>query len=106
MLGVDKEAKGISNDHAEIENLKEFIKIANENYDRLSKEFKEYHQKVDTRITFFKEKFEKMEQEKEMLDIATMQAYRCQFPPELMDCPVLKLLKEAQSCANCKHEKS
>jgi hypothetical protein len=36
-----------------------------------------------------------MEQEKEMLDIATMQAYRCQFPPELMDCPVLKLLKEA-----------
>jgi hypothetical protein len=43
MLGVDKEAKGISNDHAEIENLKEFIKIANENYDRLSKEFREYH---------------------------------------------------------------
>ena len=106
MLGVDKEAKGISNDRAEIENLKEFIKIANENYDRLSKEFQEYHRKVDTRITFFKEKFEKMEQEKQALDIATMQAYRCQFPPELMDCPVLKLLKEAQSCANCKHEKS
>lgn len=106
MLGVDKEAKGISNDSAEIENLKQFIKIANENYDRLSTEFKDYHKKVDDRITFFKEKFEKMEQEKEMLDIATMQAYRCQFPPELMDCPVLKLLKEAQSCVNCKHEKS
>lgn len=106
MLRPDRESKEISNDHAEIENLKEFIKIANENYDRLSKEFKEYHQKVDTRITFFKEKFEKLEQEKEALDIATMQAYRCQFPPELMDCPVLKLLKEAQSCANCKHEKS
>lgn len=106
MLRPDRESKEISNDHAEIENLKEFIKIANENYDRLSKEFQEYHRKVDTRITFFKEKFEKMEQEKEMLDIATMQAYRCQFPPELMDCPVLKLLKEAQSCANCKHEKS
>ena len=105
MLRPDRESKEISNDHAEIENLKEFIKIANENYDRLSKEFQEYHRKVDTRITFFKEKFEKMEQEKEMLDIATMQAYRCQFPPELMDCPVLKLLKEAQSCANCKHEK-
>lgn len=106
MLRPDRESKEISNDHAEIENLKEFIKIANENYDRLSKEFKDYHQKVDTRITFFKEKFEKLEQEKEALDIATMQAYRCQFPPELMDCPVLKLLKEAQSCANCKHEKS
>lgn len=106
MLRPDRESKEISNDHAEIENLKEFIKIANENYDRLSTEFKDYHKKVDDRITFFKEKFEKLEQEKEALDIATMQAYRCQFPPELMDCPVLKLLKEAQSCANCKHEKS
>lgn len=106
MLRPDRESKEISNDSAEIENLKQFIKIANENYDRLSTEFKDYHKKVDDRITFFKEKFDRLEQEKEALDIATMQAYRCKFPPELMDCPVLKLLKEAQSCANCKHEKS
>ena len=106
MLRPDKESKEISNDRAEIENLREFIKIANENYDRLSTEFRDYHKKVDDRITFFKEKFDRLEQEKEALDIATMQAYRCKFPPELMDCPVLKLLKEAQSCANCKHEKS
>lgn len=106
MLRPDRESKEISNDHAEIENLKEFIKIANENYDRLSTEFKDYHKRVDEKITFFKEKFDRLEQEKEALDIATMQAYRCKFPPELMDCPVLKLLKEAQSCANCKHEKS
>lgn len=100
----DKEAKEISNEHAEIENLKQFITIANENYDRLSKQFDNYHQQVDKRITFFKEKFDQLEQEKEALDIATMQAYRCKFPPELMDCPVLKILKEAQQCANCKHE--
>lgn len=106
MLRPDRESKEISNDSAEIENLKQFIKIANDNYGRLSTEFKDYHKKVDDRITFFKEKFDRLEQEKEALDIATMQAYRCKFPPELMDCPVLKLLKEAQSCANCKHEKS
>lgn len=100
----DKEAKEINNEHAEIENLKSFITIANENYDRLSKQFDNYHQQVDQRITFFKEKFDRLEQEKEALDIATMQAYRCKFPPELMDCPVLKILKEAQQCANCKHE--
>lgn len=100
----DKEAKEINNEHAEIENLKSFITIANENYDRLSKQFENYHQQVDQRITFFKEKFDQLEQEKEALDIATMQAYRCKFPPELMDCPVLKILKEAQQCANCKHE--
>lgn len=100
----DKEAKEINNEHAEIENLKSFIIIANENYDRLSKQFDNYHQQVDKRITFFKEKFDKMEQEKNALEIATMQAYRCQFPPEMMDCPVVKILKASQNCQGCAKE--
>lgn len=104
MLGVDKDAKDISNEHAEIENLKAFINIANENYDRLSKQFDEYHDKVDKRITFFKEKFDKMEQEKNALEIATMQAYRCNFPPELNDCPVVQILKASQNCKGCTKE--
>ena len=99
-----KEAKEINNEHAEIENLKAFISIANENYDRLSKQFDNYHQQVDKRITFFKEKFDKMEQEKNALEIATMQAYRCQFPPEMMDCPVVKILKASQNCQGCTKE--
>ena len=83
MLRPDKEAKEINNQHAEIENLKAFIDIANQNYDRLSKQF------------------DKMEQEKNALEIATMQAYRCQFPPELNDCPVVKILKATQGCQGC-----
>ena len=47
MLKPDKVSKEISNEHAEIENLKQFIAIANENYDRLSKQFNEYHERVD-----------------------------------------------------------
>ena len=101
MLRPDKEAKEINNQHAEIENLKAFIDIANQNYDRLSQQFDKYHQQVDARITFFKDKFDKMEQEKNALEIATMQAYRCQFPPELNDCPVVKILKATQSCQGC-----
>jgi hypothetical protein len=58
MLRPDKEAKEINNEHAEIENLKEFIKIANDNYDRLAVQFDNYHKEVDKRITFFKEKFD------------------------------------------------
>lgn len=105
-LKQDKEAKEINNEHAEIENLKAFISIANENYDRLSKQFDNYHQQVDKRITFFKEKFDKMEQEKNALEIATMQAYRCQFPPEMMDCPVVRILKASQQCEGCKNSNS
>lgn len=102
MLRPDKEAKEISNDHAEIANLKEFITIANENYDRLKTEFKEYKDEVDSRITFFKQKFDKMEQEKELMEAANMQANRCPFPPSLEDCPVIKYLKSSP-CDGCKH---
>lgn len=104
MLRPDKESKEISNQHAEIENLKEFVKIANDNYDRLALQFDNYHKEVDKRITFFKEKFDQLEAEKEILNIATFQAYRCQFPPELKDCPVLQMLKEMGQCAKCNHE--
>lgn len=102
MLRPDKESKEISNEHAEIANLREFITIANENYDRLKAEFKEYKDDVDTRITFFKQKFDKMEQEKELMEAANMQANRCPFPPSLEDCPVIKYLKSSP-CAGCKH---
>ena len=102
MLRPDKESKEISNEHAEIANLREFITIANENYDRLKTEFKEYKDDVDTRITFFKQKFDKMEQEKELMEAANMQANRCPFPPSLEDCPVIKYLKSSP-CDGCKH---
>lgn len=102
MLRPDKQAKEISNDHAEIANLREFITIANENYDRLKAEFKEYKEEVDERITFFKQKFDKMEQEKEIMEAANMQANRCPFPPSLEDCPVIKYLKSSP-CNGCKH---
>lgn len=104
MLRPDKESKEISNEHAEIANLREFITIANENYDRLKTEFKEYKDEVDERITFFKMKFDKMEQENAALNIATMQANRCKFPPKLDDCPVIQFLKATSKCNSCNKE--
>ena len=102
MLKPEKNSKEISNEHAEIANLREFIAIANENYDRLKTEFKEYKEEVDGRIAFFKQKFDKMEQEKELMEAANMQANRCPFPPTLDDCPVIKYLKSSP-CEGCKH---
>ena len=102
MLKPEKNSKEISNEHAEIANLREFISIANENYDRLKTEFKEYKNEVDGRIAFFKQKFDKMEQEKALMEAANMQANRCPFPPSLDDCPVIKYLKSSP-CEGCKH---
>ena len=102
MLKPEKDSKEISNEHAEIANLREFISIANENYDRLKTEFKEYKEEVDGRIAFFKQKFDKMEQEKALMEAANMQANRCPFPPSLDDCPVIKYLKSSP-CEGCKH---
>lgn len=98
----DREEKEIHNEGAEIQNLKEFIAIANNNYDRLDKQFHDYKKEVDERIAFFKAKFDKLEQERNTLDIATMQANRCPFPPSLEDCPVIKYLKSSP-CEECKH---
>ncbi len=102
MLKPEKNSKEISNEHAEIANLREFIAIANENYDRLKTEFKEYKEEVDGRIAFFKQKFDKMEQEKELMEAANMQANRCPFPPSIEDCPVIKYLKSSP-CEGCKN---
>lgn len=104
MLKPEKNSKEISNEHAEIANLREFITIANENYDRLKTEFKEYKNEVDERIAFFKMKFDKMERENEALNIATMQANRCKFPPKLEDCPVIQFLKATSKCSTCSKE--
>lgn len=101
-LSEDKENKVLKNEHLELENLKGFIDIANNNYDRLDKQFHEYKEEVNSRIAFFKKKFEKLEQEKEMLDAATLQANRCVYPPTVDDCPVIKYLKTSQ-CEGCKH---
>jgi hypothetical protein len=102
MLRPDKESKEISNEHAEIANLREFITIANENYDRLKNEFIEYKKDVDVRIAFFKEKFEKLEQENAVFNMATMQANRCKFPPTLDDCPVWQFLQSTSKCQTCR----
>ena len=81
MLKPEKNSKEISNEHAEIANLREFIAIANENYDRLKTEFKEYKEEVDGRIAFFKQKFDKMEQEKELMEAATCKRTDVLFLP-------------------------
>jgi len=98
----DRAEKDIHNEGAEIENLKKFIDIANNNYDRLDKQFHDYKKEVDERIAFFKGKFDKLEQEKEIAEAANMQANRCPFPPTLDDCPVIKYLKTSP-CEGCKH---
>jgi hypothetical protein len=49
-------------------------------------------------------KFDKMEQENEALNIATMQANRCKYPPKLEDCPVIQFLKATSKCTACNKE--
>lgn len=96
----DREGKDIQNEGSEIENLRTLIGILNDSYDRLNTQFHEYKQEVDERIAFFKNKFDKMEQEKQVAEAANMQANRCPYPPTLDDCPVFQYLKE-HSCPGC-----
>lgn len=88
-----------------IDNLTEIIKEVRVNYNELKTEFNEYKQEVDKRVTFFKEKFDKIEEERNNFYKATMEANRCTLPATIDDCPVVKYLKNLNHCENCEHNK-
>lgn len=95
----DKEAKTIDN----------LIKIINElkdEYKELKEEFHDYKVEVDKRVTFFKEKFDEIERERDNFKKATMEANRCTLPTTIEDCPVVKFLTNLEACQDCKKNKN
>ena len=87
-----------------IENLTEIIKEVRVNYNELKAEFNEYKKEVDARVTFFKDKFDNLEEERDNFYKATMEANRCKLPATIEDCPVVKFLANLEACKECKHK--
>lgn len=94
----DREAKTI-------DNLIKVIDKVKEGYEELEREFHNYKVEVDKRVAFFKDKFDKLEEERDNFYKATMEANRCTLPATIDDCPVVKYLKHLNNCENCEHNK-
>lgn len=93
----DKEAKTI-------DNLIKIIDEVKDEYKELKEEFHDYKVEVDKRVTFFKEKFDEIERERDNFKKATMEANRCTLPTTIEDCPVVKFLANLEACKECKHK--
>ena len=92
-------------EHKTIDNLTEIIKEVRVNYNELKGEFNAYKKEVDARVAFFKDKFDKLEEERNNLYKATMEANRCKLPATINDCPVVKYLNNFETCNDCKLKK-
>ncbi|MBO7224903.1 MAG: hypothetical protein J6V35_03240 [Bacteroidales bacterium] len=95
----DKEAKTI-------DNLIKIIDEVKEEYKELKGEFHDYKVEVDKRVTFFKEKFDEIERERDNFKKATMEANRCTLPTTIEECPVVKFLANLEACQDCKKNKN
>ena len=66
------------------------------------KDFKDYKEEVDKRITFFKSQYEHLELRIDVLNQAVSEAYRCSYPATIEDCPVIQSLKRSKKCEECR----
>ena len=92
-------------EHKTIENLTEIIKEVRVNYNELKGELNSYKKEVDARVALFKDKFDKLEEERNNFYKATMEANRCKLPATINDCPVVKYLNNFETCNDCKLKK-
>lgn len=85
----------------DISNLSSIIKEEREERESLRKEYDAYKESVDERIRMFKVEFDKMKKNNVKYLKAVYQAYRCKFPQNVCDCPVIKAIEESGVCEDC-----
>ncbi len=85
----------------DISNLSSIIKEEREERASLRKEYDEYKESVDERIRMFKVEFDKMKKNNVKYLKAVYQAYRCKFPQNVCDCPVIKAIEDSGVCDSC-----
>ena len=71
---------------------------------KATREYDDYKESVDERIRMFKIEFDKMKKNNLKYLKALYQAYRCKFPQNVCDCPVIKAIETSGICGNCIEE--
>lgn len=109
--GVGGIAGGISIYHAksnkqtiDISNLSAIIEEERKERASLRKEYDDYKEGVDERIRMFKVEFDKMKKNNLQYLKAIYQAYRCEYPKNVCDCPVIKAIESSEICGSCENE--
>jgi esterase/lipase len=100
----------------EVQNMKEMLGEAHKMFDKMKKEkeaehaeFEEYKKNNMEYVSEFKERFKKVEDRLDKaeqfvftLKSAIYRGYRCPYPPNIEDCPIIKAYK-GEGCEDCEN---
>lgn len=77
---------------------------ANKRYDKLVQKFDEYEAEVERREEKYDAKIDGLLKKFNKLERTVTQAYRCKFPTNIMECPVVHAYEEklCEECGNTK----
>ena len=88
-------------DTIDIQNFHALIEEERKERNILAEEHKAYKEEVNTKVAQVKKDFEKLREENQMMLSAIYQAYRCRFPDDIYDCPVINMFSQ-KKCSKCK----
>lgn len=107
-VGVDIYMAKSGKTKVDVGNMKEMLEEAhkmydtiNERYNNSEKKFDEYKQEVEEREERRDKKIGELINKFNKLERTVTQAYRCKYPENIQDCPVVKSYEEKHLCENC-----
>lgn len=106
----NKQTIDISNMQSMLEEAHKMFDEMKQEKDNVSQDFQEYKELTNKYVADFKERFAKLEErvdraENNVLNLkrSVFQGYRCKFPDDIQDCPVIKEYERIK-CIECKKD--
>lgn len=111
-VGIDLYNAKSSKTKVDVGNMQEMLDEAHKMYDEAT----ERYNNLVSRFDSYKEDIEKKEEKRDAkiseliskfnkLERTVTQAYRCKYPENIQDCPVVKSYEEKHLCEDCNYNK-
>ena len=107
-VGVDVYMARSGKTKVDVANMKEMLEeahkmydTATERYNKIVAAFDEYKEEVNKREERRDKKIGEVLKTVNKLERTVTQAYRCKYPENIQDCPVVKSYEEKSLCENC-----
>lgn len=92
-------------DTIDIKNLHNIIEEERKEREILTKEYHQYRKFVEEKVNDVKRDFELLKAENKRMIKSIYQAYRCKYPENMHDCPVVKTFEDNCHCEECANDR-
>lgn len=111
-LGIDLFLARSNRNTVDLSNMEKMLKDSMDRYEKLEAKFDEFQKRSHEYVVGLRERIDILEQndkdkEKRIngLEKVVNVAWRCKYPDNIMDCPVIKEYNDRHLCENCEHHK-